>query len=148
MRTPTLAAALLLLPVPGARAEEAPRPPACLLAVIHALTQKGPEVPALQPWQGLLAARAYKTWKSFSLVSQARYRLQAGGKATLAAKTGVVELSVAAREAGVTRATLKVGTRKPVPVTLTPSAPAQLVDGGPWQGGRVLYGLHCEPAAH
>jgi len=147
MRTPTLAVALLLLLARGARAEEAPKPQPCLVAIIHAVKQKGPEVPALQPWRDLLAARAYKKWKSFSLVSQARYRLQAGGKATLAAKTGVVELSVAEREAGVTRAAFKVGTRKPVSVALTRSAPAQLVDGGPWQGGQVLYGLHCEPAA-
>ena len=149
MRTPALAsfALLLLAPARQARAEETPRPRPCLVTVIQASTSAGPEVPALRPYQALLSAKPYKKWKSFSLVSQARYWLPEGGKAVLATQKAPLELALVSREKGVTQATFKVGKRKAVQLALTEAAPAELVEGEKVKGGLLLYGVHCAPAA-
>jgi hypothetical protein len=141
----SLAAALL---VPGQQAlaqadAKPPAAPACFVTVIHAVKAAGPEVPALRAYGPLLAAKTYKKWKSFQMASQSRYRLPPGGKALLQTAKDPLEFSLVSRDAGTTKATLKVGTRKPQPLTFTAAAPAQLVDGGPWQGGQLLYGVHC-----
>lgn len=138
----TLAAALSC-PAGEARAQAEGPPPACFVTVIHALRAEGPALPALKPYQPLLAAKTYKKWKSFALLSQARYRLPPGGKALLSTAKDVLELDLVSRDAGATRATLKVGKRKPLPLALSEAAPAQLVDGGSWKGGQLLYGVHC-----
>jgi len=139
-----LLAAALLGPAGEARAQaEGGPPPACFVTVIHALKAEGQALPALKPYQPPLAAKAFKKWKSFALLSQARYRLPPGGKALLSTAKDALELNLVSRDAGTTRATLKVGKRKAVPLALTDAAPAQLVDGGSWKGGRLLYGVYC-----
>jgi hypothetical protein len=142
----SLASASLLLPAREAHAQADARgqsAPPCYVTVIHALKAEGRALPALKPYAPLLSAKAYKKWKSFALVSQARYRLPPGGKALLAAAKEPLEFSVLSRDGDATRATLMAGKRKPLPFSLSATAPAQLVDGGPWQGGQLLYGVYC-----
>ena len=142
-----LAAGLLLPSLAAAQPKTAPKKPTCLVSVIQAGPGKPkgpPEVDAaLRDYEPTFKSPAWKRWRSFKIVNQARYESAPGTSASLSVDKDQVLLSFSPgpQADGKLRGTFGLG-KKAKPFTLSPGE-VVLVPAAASGKGQRLYGLSC-----